>query len=202
MPCEVALASLNDILEQAFAQLAEGNFENAIDGFSEYLLIEPNEAKAYQGRAQANFQIRKWTEAISDFRKATELAAEDLENWVGLGMSLAMANEIYEAIDVFENLLNQNPNCVRGHIQLGTLYYRLGIIRKGHEHMDLGLASRPSLSERHLIERLKNEQMALDKKRFYKPDFEELRRRNKASGGMLRQFLNFVKNKLQRSKRS
>ncbi len=105
MLCETDLASLNEILEQALARLAEGYFEDAIDGFSEYLLIEPNEPKAYQGRAQANFQIKNWTAAISDFRRATELNPEDLESRVGWGTSLARVDQIYEAIDIFENLL-------------------------------------------------------------------------------------------------
>jgi len=195
--CETDLASLNEILEQALARLAEGYFEDAIDGFSEYLLIEPNEPKAYQGRAQANFQIKNWTAAISDFRRATELNPEDLESRVGWGTSLARVDQIYEAIDIFENLLAKSPHYVQAHIQLGALYYRLGIIKKGHLQMDLALAARPSLPERRLIERLKSEQMTLDKKRFYRPDFEELRRKSAERGGLIKRILDFIKNKFQ-----
>ncbi len=197
MLCETDLASLNEILEQALARLAEGYFEDAIDGFSEYLLIEPNEPKAYQGRAQANFQIKNWTAAISDFRRATELNPEDLESRVGWGTSLARVDQIYEAIDIFENLLAKSPHYVQAHIQLGALYYRLGIIKKGHLQMDLALAARPSLPERRLIERLKSEQMTLDKKRFYRPDFEELRRKSAERGGLIKRILDFIKNKFQ-----
>ena len=198
VPCEPALASLSDILDQAFAQLAEGRFEDAIEGFSEYLLIEPGEAKAYQGRAQAYFQVKNWTAAISDFKKAAELNPGEQENYVGWGMGLAMVNQIYEAIAVFDDLLARYPDYTRGHIQLGMLYYRLGIIKKGHHEMDLALASRPALEERQTIERLKGEQMTLDKKRLYRPDFEELRRANEASEGVLQQVLNFIKSKFRK----
>jgi len=189
------LAPLKEILDKAQAHLAEGYFENAIEVFSEYLLIEPNEPEAYQGRALANFQVKNWNAAISDFKRAAELNPEEPENWVGLGMSLAMVNQIYEAIDAFEALIAKHPGYVRGHIQLGSLYYRLGIIKKGHEQMDLALASRPSLAERRMIEGFKKEQRVLDKRRFYKPDFEELRRRNKTSKGFLRVFFDFMKNR-------
>ena len=105
MPCETSLSSLGEILEEAFAQLAQGRFENAIDRFSEYLLIEGNEPRAYEGRALAHFQIKNWNTALSDFRKATELNPGEPENWVGLGLTLAMLNEIYPAIHVFEDLI-------------------------------------------------------------------------------------------------
>ena len=168
------------MLNQAYAQLKDGNFENAIDGFSNCILFEPSETKAYEGRALAHFQVKKWNEAIADFKKAAELNPEEPENWVGLGMSLAMVNEIYPAIDAFDQLLSRRPGYVRGHIQLGMLYYKLGVITKGHEQMDLALSSRPSLAERRQIEGLKNEQLTLDKKRAHRPDFEALHKKKES----------------------
>ncbi len=162
-------------LEQAFRQLKQGYFENALESFTDYLLVDAEEAKAYQGRAMASFQLNQWASAVSDFQKAKELDPADLENWVGLAMSLAMENKIYEAVDVFEELLSRHPTFVRGHVQLGLLYYRLGVITKGHQQMDWALACRPPLAERRLIEQSKKEQVALDKKRYYRPDFEALR---------------------------
>ena len=199
MPCESVLFSLEEKLKHAHAQLTEGYFENAIEAFSECLLIEPCQAEAYRGRALAHFQLKSWTAAISDFRNAKELNPEDPENWVGLGMSLAMVNQIYESIDVFEALLAKYPQYARGHFQLGRLYYQLGIIKKGHAQLELALASRPSLAERRMIEELKKEQQTLDKKRFYRPDFEELRLKSKASKGVMRHFFEFLKNKLPRN---
>ena len=193
MHCETVLESPEEKLKRAQDSLTEGYFENAIEAFSECLLLDEREEKAYQGRALANFQIKNWHQAISDFRKAKELDPEEPENWVGLGMSLAMVNQIYDAIDVFDELLKKYPNFVRGHIQLGSLYYRLGVIKKGHEHMDLALASRPSLQERRTIEQFQKEQKLLDKKRSHRPDFEGLRRQNKLPGGILKKFFDDLK---------
>ena len=165
-------------MEQAYGRLKEGYFEEAIEVFSECLLSEPAEPLAYQGRAMAHFQLKQWKPAAQDFLKAKELNPEDPETWIGLAMSLAMANEIYEAIDIFEQLLSRQPQCIRAHIQLAQLYYRLGVITKGHQQLDKALAARPSLTERRTIEQLKEEQLKLDKKRYYRPDFEALHRAN------------------------
>ena len=184
---------IDQMLEKAFAELQEGSFEDAIDEFTNCISLEPTKAKAYQGRALASFKIKNWPAAVSDFKKAKELDSNDAENWIGLGMSLAMVNEIYPAIDILETLIKNSPNYTRAHIQLGSLYYKIGIIKKGHEQMDLALASRPSLAERRMIEQLKKEQLTLDKKRFYRPDFEELRRKNKASSGLIKQLIEYMK---------
>ncbi len=192
MLCEVE-SLLSETLQKAFEQLKEGFFESAIEDFTLCILSEPDEVRAYEGRALAHFQLKNWNEAVSDFRKAKELNPENPENWIGLGMSLAIINEIYPAIDVLEALLLKFPQYVRGHIQLARLYYQLGIIKKGHRQLDIGLASRPSLLERRIIENLKKEQMTLDKKRFYRPDFEELHRKNKESDSFLKQFFQSIK---------
>ncbi len=175
------------MLEQAYARLKDGYFEEAVELFSAYLLSAPDQAQAYAGRGSAYFQLHKWPSAASDFLKAKELDASDAEHWIGLAMSLAMENKIYEAIGVFEALLSDRPQHVRAHIQLAQLYYRLGVITKGHKQLDAALASRPSLVERRTIEELKKEQLALDKRRYYRPDFEALRHQNRTTpSGLLK----------------
>ena len=171
---------LNQGLEETQALLRDGYFEDAIQNFTEHLNDFPSDARAYQGRAFAHFQLKNWSAANSDFSKAMALDPDDPENWIGHGMSLAIEDKIYEAIDAFQTLLSRHPNYVRGHIQLGLLYYRLCLIHKGNEQMDLALASRPSLAERKMIQRIKAEQKVLDQKRYYKPDLEALNRNSQS----------------------
>ena len=170
------------MIERAYSYLKEGHFEDAVKGFSECLLEGPAEPKAYQGRALSYFQLKQWAAAASDFLKAKELDPSDPENWIGAAMCLAMENKIYEAVRLFDELLLLQPRCVRAHLQLGQLYYKLGIITKGHIEMDLALASRPSLEERRQIEQLRGQQLELDKRRFYRPDFVALRANSRFRG--------------------
>ena len=176
-------ASINEMRELAYEHLRGGYFEDALEVFSHCLLLEPGDARIYYGRGMAHLQLKKWKPAIADFEKARELDDEDPENCLALAISLAMDNKIYEAIDCYEALLARKPQLVRAHIQIAMLYYRLGVITRGHRQLDIALTFRPSLAERKMIEGLKKEQLALDKKRFYKPDFEELRRQNQVSSG-------------------
>ncbi len=174
------------MLEQGHNLLREGRYEEAIESFTSCLAVNPETSRAYNGRAQAHFRLQKWPEASADFARAKELSPVDKESWLGLGMSLALENKIYEAIDVLEEMLKHFPAFVRGHIQLGQLQYKLCATAKGKEQLNLALANKPSLAERKIIEQVLKEEKILDQKRYYRPDFAAL---NKGDQGLLVKFL-------------
>ena len=171
---------------QATAQLRDGLFDEAVSTFSACLALETQDAASLQGRALARFQLKQWSAAIEDFRAAKSLNPGDPENWVGLGMSLAMENQIYPAIETLEGLLAAHPDYVRGHIQLGLLYLQLGLIPKGRQQLQQALAHRPTLAQRRFIEAALKEQDKLDPKRYYRPDFEALHRQRQGPGMLAR----------------
>ncbi len=167
---------VESLSKKGFSQLESGLFEDSIETFSLCLQMELEQAGLYSGRARARFQLKDWASAASDFDRARQLDPNSLEDWVGFGMSLAMGYKIYEAIDVFETLLTQHPNYVQGHVQLGALYFKIGAIAQGRREMEKACASRPTLAQRQMVEQILKEQNQLDKRRYYRPDFEELRR--------------------------
>ena len=171
---DLAPEALVTLMKQAFDQLTEGRVEEAVETFSTALAIEPHEAGALRGRGLAYLQLKRYSLATADFTAARDLSPDESDNWVDLGISLAMDNKMYPAIDVFETLLARQPECVRGHLELGLLHLRLGAIPRGQAHLQKALACRPTLEQRRLIESTLHEQDTLDKKRYYRPDFEAL----------------------------
>ncbi len=164
------------LTQQAYAELAEGRFEDAISTFSSSLSLAPNDAKTLRGRGLASLQLRRWSSATADFKAARALCPDDPDHWIELGVSLASDNQVYAALEVFETLLTKQPTCVRGHLQLGLLHVQLGAIPKARESLQQALACRPTLAQRQLIESILREQNTLDRKRYYRPDFAALHR--------------------------
>ena len=162
------------LMQQAYEQLTEGKFEEAVETFSAAVALEPQEAAGLRGRGLAYVELKKWALAAADFEAARTLVPGDADNWVDLGVSLARDDRIYPAIEVFETLLVQQPDCVRGHLELGLLHLRLGAIPKARQNLQEALAHRPTLAQRRLIEAVLREQDKMDHKRFYRPDFEML----------------------------
>ena len=177
-PAESSEAS-ETLMEQGLEQLRDGFFDDAAETFSACLTLQPYDAKALRGRGLAYLQLKKWSLAAADFRVVTELNPDDPENWVDLAVSLGMDNQVYPAIEMFETVLAKYPKHVRGHLQLGLLYFRLAAIAKGREQMQAALVSRPNLEERRMIERVLREQDQLDQKRYYRPDFEALNKQQR-----------------------
>ncbi len=161
-------------MQQAYEQLTEGKFEEAVETFSAAVALEPQEGAGLRGRGLAYIELKQWALAAADFEAARTLVPGDADNWVDLGVSLARDDRIYPAIEVFETLLVQQPDCVRGHLELGLLHLRLGAIPKARQHLQDALAHRPTLAQRRLIESILREQDKMDHKRFYRPDFEAL----------------------------
>jgi len=169
------------LLQEAVQQLNAGRFEEAVEAFSAVLRINAGMAEALRGRGLASMQLRRWSQAAADFRAATAAAPDEADNWVDLGVCLALEDHIYPALEVFEALLAKQPDCVRGHLELGLLYLRLGAIPKGRQQLRQALASRPSLAHRRAIESILEQQNKLDHKRFYRPDFEALNQQRQGS---------------------
>ena len=176
------------LIEQAYGQLAEGRLEEAVETFSAAITLEPQEAAALRGRGVAQAHLKQWALAVKDFASARDVNPEQTDNWVDLGFCLGMDNQAYPAIEVFDTLLTKHPDCVRGHLELGRLHLRLGAIPKGREQLQQALACRPTLEQRRLIESILSEQDTLDKKRYYRPDFEALHQQDqkRSSAGWLK----------------
>jgi len=170
------------LMQQAYGQFAEGRFEEAVDTFTAALALAPQEPTALRGRGLARFQLKQWALAAADFDAAKTLAPDDADNWVDLGTSLAMDDRVYPAIAVLEALLTKQPDCIRGHLELGLIHIRVGAIPQGRQHLQAALARRPSLEQRRLIQSILAEQDRLDRKRYYRPDFEALHRQQEAGG--------------------
>ena len=172
------------MLEQGYQQLQAGEFDRAVETFSACLILEPQETRAFRDRGLAHVQLKRWADASEDFSKAREFNPDDVDSGIELGISLAMGDQVYPALRVFETVLARHPDSAKAHLQLGLLYLKLCVVAKGREHLAQALACHPTMEERRLIDANLREQDKLDRQRYYRPDFEALRRQH--PGGFAR----------------
>ena len=99
---------------------------------------------------------------------------EKADDWVNRALDLAREGKVYPAIDALEDLLKRHPDFVQGYIEFGLLYIRVGAIPKGRKVLQEALTHQPTPLERQKIQLILYEQNRLDKKRYYRPDFEAL----------------------------
>ncbi|CAN0513339.1 unnamed protein product, partial [Phaeothamnion confervicola] len=53
--------------------LASGEYQNARAAYDQILKAAPNDARAHLGRGMVEFELSKFDQAESEFRRATEL---------------------------------------------------------------------------------------------------------------------------------
>jgi len=140
------------MLDQAFEKLQAGAYEPAVGTFTACLAIAPDVADAFRGRGAAYFETKNWQAAQGDFQRARDLNPDDPENWIGLGLSLAMDLRIFPAMDVMQKLIQKHPDYLRGYLMLGLLQLRHGEVQKGRDYLQTALTLGPSLQEKHFIE--------------------------------------------------
>ena len=95
---------------------------------------------------------------------------------IALAVRLATDYKVYLAIDELESVIKDHPLYVKAYVHLGILHFKLAAIAKGREYMAKALACNPTPEERQFINSILSEQNKLDKNRYYRPDFEALRK--------------------------
>jgi len=140
------------LFDQACQQMSEGELDKAIETLSTCMDIAPYEAGLYRGRATAHFEMQNWKAAQSDFQRAMDLEPGDVENWVGLAMSLAMDKQMVAGIQVIEAYWRTYPRCVRTEMVVGLLYRRMGVSHKAKDYLLDALQRHPTPDEKTLIQ--------------------------------------------------
>ena len=127
--------------EQGNAYYKLGDYEGAIENFSQALRLNPNDAKAYVNRGNARYEIaqhsgdpdREYRGAISDFNQALILNPDEAEAYVSRGFvryviaqySRDPDKDYKAAIKDFNEALRLNPNDAKAYVKRGIIHYKL-----------------------------------------------------------------------------
>jgi tetratricopeptide (TPR) repeat protein len=123
------LQSIESLLEQARELLAARRFDDALAKLDEVIRRDPKQWKAYLYAAQAHVGKLDWTAALSNIRKARELAPSDGEVLTTLGQSLLGAGRAAlqrgafgEAVTHLAEYVRLRPADAAGYLEAGRAY--------------------------------------------------------------------------------
>ncbi len=100
--------------------------QDAKEQFEEELKIDPSNAAAEFMLGDVDRQLEQWDEAITHFRRASQLDVGFLEAYLGLGMALNAEGRYSEAVAPLEKYVMGVPDDAAGHYQLAMAYARTG----------------------------------------------------------------------------
>ena len=120
--------------------LSEENYEEAILAFDAAIEIDPKRAEAYLGRGDAYLMLGDPAQAERDYRKAWELAPDQLDAGEKLADALIEQGILEEAAGVLEDLIEKDPSNPDYYDKLADIYEQLGKADQAEEVLENGVA--------------------------------------------------------------
>jgi tetratricopeptide (TPR) repeat protein len=121
--------SIESLLAQAKALLDAKKFDEALAKLAEVIKRDPAQWKAYLYGAQAYIGKLDWTSALTNIRKAYQLAPSDGsvlatlgESLFGAGRDALQRGAFTEAVGHFVEYVNLRPTDVAGYLNAGRAY--------------------------------------------------------------------------------
>jgi tetratricopeptide (TPR) repeat protein len=117
--------SADKLLEQAHQQYQSGNYQRALDLYSQSLQLNPSQAEAYNGRAASRTELRDYAGALTDYSISLELEPNDFDARMGRANTFYKLKRFREAKDDYLKLLSLEAG------ETNTIYFQKSASAKG-----------------------------------------------------------------------
>lgn len=131
----------------AYNQLITNNFQESAMHYSESLKYDPSTVEAYNGRGQAYFQLRKFSEAQADFTKAIEAGIVTPKLFLNRGKCLVILNKPQDAIPDLSKSLELEPKSAETYYFRASAYEKTGAPEKALSDYSQAIQLNPNYVE-------------------------------------------------------
>ncbi|MEN9518542.1 MAG: hypothetical protein RLZZ381_1130, partial [Cyanobacteriota bacterium] len=111
-----------DFLSQGKRKEKEGNYENAIVFYNQFLEQNPNNIDAYYGRAKSYYSLKQYQLAINDFNEIIKLNPNYINVYALRGLAYYDQKNYPEALADFNQAIDLDPNSFYAYNNRGRVY--------------------------------------------------------------------------------
>ncbi|KAL7786364.1 hypothetical protein V8C37DRAFT_392100 [Trichoderma ceciliae] len=104
------MASADELKALGNKAIAEKNFDEAIDKFTQAIAIQPENHILYSNRSAAYASKKDWDNALQDAEKTTEIKPDWAKGWGRKGAALHGKGDLLGANDAYEAGLKHDPS--------------------------------------------------------------------------------------------
>ncbi|KAH0530347.1 hypothetical protein TsFJ059_004977 [Trichoderma semiorbis] len=104
------MASADELKALGNKAIAEKNFDDAIDKFTQAIALQPENHILYSNRSAAYASKKDWDNALKDAEKTTEIKPDWAKGWGRKGAALHGKGDLLGANDAYEAGLKHDPN--------------------------------------------------------------------------------------------
>ncbi|EQA80248.1 tetratricopeptide repeat protein [Leptospira alstonii serovar Pingchang str. 80-412] len=100
----------NEIFNGAYSANERGDYLQAIEEYSKYLILVPGDASGYYYRGLAKYTLKRYDEAVKDFNKAVEIDPQKKSAFLSKGYGNEMIDDCKQAIEDFQKAISLGEN--------------------------------------------------------------------------------------------
>lgn len=125
-PAEEMMGDADAVFQRGIEHYQQGDFDQAIEAFSDAILLHPDDPDLYVNRGSAYASKRNFDAAIDDYDKAIAFNPEYAEAYAGRGAVYYFQEKIDLAIADYDRAIELKPDFTGALFNRGTLYKETG----------------------------------------------------------------------------
>ncbi len=133
----------NLLIYRGVAYFEKEEFQNAIDDFNQYLMIDSTNYKPYYNLGNCYFSLQQYDSAIMNFQKALLLNSKNAEIYINLGNSFFEKKEYNQSLQHFEFALQLNSKSYLGHLNAARNYIIMEDFEASKPHLERCIELQP-----------------------------------------------------------
>lgn len=112
--------SAKDYSQRGLLKLQEGNFDGAVQDFSQVLILNPTSSFAYVNRGVAKKKLGQFNEAIEDYTKAIQIDKNCSDAYLNRGLAYFHKNMNTQALEDYHIVIRLDPSPI--------VFYNRGLV--------------------------------------------------------------------------
>ncbi|MBE0672193.1 MAG: tetratricopeptide repeat protein [Anaerolineales bacterium] len=132
---------------RATANLHLGNYEIAVQDYSQYIELNPADIQSYNNRGMAYKYIKQYENALQDFDMAIKIGGVNID-WVydNRGLVFGDLGDFQRAVQNHSRAIELNPNNAKAFSNRGFAYSNLGEFKNAIQDYDAAILINPKIS--------------------------------------------------------
>jgi tetratricopeptide (TPR) repeat protein len=146
-PAGVAPGSGESFNTRGVERGQRGDYQGALDDFTQALRVNPSYADAYNNRGYARYALGDLPGAIADYSQALRINPSYADAYNGCALARAGTGDRQGAVDDYTQVLRINPRHVEAYMNRGLARYALGDVQGAIEDYTQALRLNPNSVE-------------------------------------------------------
>lgn len=143
----ISLVEVKQLFDEAVQYLKNGKHAESVEAFTQVIVADPKNQRAYYNRGIAYFSMNDFVRADADFTRVIQMQPKDTSAYLFKGLIRYNQKDFEGAIREYTNAINNGPNYATAYYNRGIAYGELKSYALAISDFDKALSVNPNNNE-------------------------------------------------------